>query len=106
MLTCEDFGPHPVGEDYIMYRYSVDGVPTVGWTTYTEPIYFPEESHHELEYYCVDLLGNQEETNVADFYVDHTKPVMDLYHDPVKVLGGNSPKRDIYASLLNYEFMN
>ena len=49
--------------------------------------------------------GRPDPADVVRKQVDR-KPVMDLYHDPVKVLGGNSPKRDIYASLLNYEFMN
>ncbi len=75
ILECEDLGPHPVGWEYIKFRYRVDEGNWNAWTNYGGPFVFPEESHHELEYYCVDRLGNEELVNEADFYVDHTKPV-------------------------------
>ncbi|MCD4770890.1 lamin tail domain-containing protein [archaeon] len=88
VLECEDFGPHPVGEEYMLFRYRVDEGLGFGawtaWTNYTNPFVFPEESHHELQYYCVDSLGNEEVANTADFYVDHTKPVtIKTYGEPL-----------------------
>ncbi|MFH1787878.1 MAG: hypothetical protein ABH834_00685, partial [Candidatus Altiarchaeota archaeon] len=74
-LSCEDQLPHPSGVQYIAYKYSVDGSPIQDWTTYTGPFSFPEESHHVLEYRCVDNVDNMETANVREYYVDHTKPV-------------------------------
>jgi hypothetical protein len=34
------------------------------------------------------------------------KDPIDLYSKPVKSMRENNPNKDIYASLLNYEFMN
>ena len=31
---------------------------------------------------------------------------LDLYQNPVRTMRENNPEKDIYASLLNYEFMN
>ena len=81
VLTCSDNDPHPVGADYIMYKYTVDGELEQDWINYTQGedgIHFPKESHHELEYYCVDRLGNVESENYVDFYVDHSKPYTNL----------------------------
>ncbi|MFH8086875.1 MAG: hypothetical protein QW609_03585, partial [Candidatus Aenigmatarchaeota archaeon] len=72
-LSCSDQEPHPVGEDKIYYRYYYNGVWT-DWIEYTEPISFPEECLHELEYYCVDLLGNAEKAKREIDEVDNTPP--------------------------------
>lgn len=83
VLTCEDTEPHPVGWDYIMYKYTVDGELILDWTMYEGAFSFPEESHHILEYYCVDLLGNAEEVNMLEMYVDHTPPTtVKTYGEP------------------------
>jgi len=86
-LTCTDPQPHPVGDITIYYRYRVDeGYGFGGWTgwsTYADPIWFPQESHHELEYYCEDALGNKETTHTEEFYVDHTPPTtLKVYGQP------------------------
>ena len=73
-LTCIDPEPHPVNDVTIYYRYYVNGLLEQNWTTYKEPFGFPEESKHELEYYCVDALGNEEEHQFEIDYVDHTPP--------------------------------
>jgi len=75
-LTCEDQQPHPVDHQKIYYRYRVDdgNWPTT-FTEYTGAFKFPEESKHELEYYCVDALGNEERHQFEIDYVDHTPPV-------------------------------
>jgi cysteine-rich repeat protein len=94
VLGCYDQQPHPVGEDYIMYKYTVDGILVQDWVEYTQGddgIHFPEESHHVISYYCVDLLGNTESENVLEVYVDHTKPVTTkTYGEPLyeAVVGG------------------
>ena len=74
-LTCVDPLPHPVNHEEIYYRYFVDDVLVKDWTKYTEQFSFPEESKHDLEYYCVDALGNTEEVKTETDYVDHTPPV-------------------------------
>jgi len=75
-LTCKDSEPHPVDHEVIYYRYRVDdgNWPTT-FTEYTGAFKFPEESKHELEYYCVDALGNEERHQFEIDYVDHTSPV-------------------------------
>jgi len=75
MLTCQDNYPHPVGERDIKYRYKVNDGEFGEWMLYEGPFSFPEESMHTLEYYCTDLLGNEEQHNTQILYVDHTKPV-------------------------------
>ena len=80
-LTCTDQDPHPVGIDNTQYRYRVWNETENGWNDWTdwfvycESFSFPEESYHELEYYCNDSLGNEEQHHFQYYYVDHTKPV-------------------------------
>ncbi len=74
-LTCVDPEPHPVDDVTIWYRYFVDDVLTQDWTVYTGQFSFPEESKHDLEYYCIDALDNAEQVKTETDYVDHTKPV-------------------------------
>ncbi|MEA3248540.1 MAG: hypothetical protein U9Q73_02430, partial [Nanoarchaeota archaeon] len=86
-LTCVDPEPHPVNDVTIYYRYRVDEGQGYGsWTelfTYYEAFVFPEESKHELEYYCVDALGNEEEHKFEIDYVDHSKPITNItYGEP------------------------
>ncbi|RJQ15955.1 hypothetical protein C4573_06180 [Candidatus Woesearchaeota archaeon] len=74
-MTCVDKMPHPVGHVELSYRYRFsDDCKTWGewsdWINPNEPtdipnnepveqtIYFEEDSCHQLEYYCEDLLGN------------------------------------------------
>jgi hypothetical protein len=44
--------------------------------------------------------------DIADIVKTEKDPVKDAYQNPVKVLAGKSPERDVYSALLNYEFMN
>ncbi|MEM7827050.1 MAG: Ig-like domain-containing protein [Candidatus Aenigmatarchaeota archaeon] len=73
-LTCIDQEPHPVNHVKIYYRYKVDEGSWTEWTEYTEPIQYGEDSQHTLEWYCVDELGNTEETHVEYDRVDTTPP--------------------------------
>ncbi|NOQ37776.1 hypothetical protein GQ472_02700, partial [archaeon] len=68
-MSCWDVEPHPVNNVSLWYRYRIsDDCETWGnWTDWIDPagphivkktIYFEEDSCHELEYYCVDGLGN------------------------------------------------
>jgi len=92
-LTCADVNPHPVGSDYIKYRYNVDGGAWTNWMTYEAPFTFPEESLHTLQYYCVDKLGNTEETKVEKDNVDNTPPVItDTRVDDCAVHSGTGVK--------------
>ncbi|MFH1238137.1 MAG: hypothetical protein ABIH79_02345 [archaeon] len=92
-LTCVDPEPHPVNDVITYYRYYVDDV-MQGWIIYQDPFSFPEESHHILEYYCVDALNNVEVTHIEDYYVDHSKPTTSInYGIPlVNDSSDNSPK--------------
>lgn len=76
-LTCNDPEPHPVGGETIYYRYFLDGNMVINWTQYTGEFGFPEESEHELQYYCVDALNNKETTHIETYLVDHTPPITD-----------------------------
>ena len=57
--------------------------------------YMPRDKTYEGRESIADVVRKQ-----AD------KQPIDLYQNPVKVLGGDNPSRDIYASLLDYKFMN
>lgn len=57
-LTCTDQQPHPVNDVVIKYRYKVDDGLFTDWISYSSPFTFPQDSRHELQYYCVDALGN------------------------------------------------
>ena len=78
-MTCTDAQPHPVDHVNVYYRYRVDEGAGYGdwteWTQYTEEFGFSEESKHEMEYYCIDALNN-EETHLFEIdFVDKTPPV-------------------------------
>ncbi len=77
-LTCEDQNPHPVDQVKIYYKYYVDGIinDTQGedWTLYGGQFTYPEDTYHELYYYCIDKLGNKGPTHVEMDIVDTQKP--------------------------------
>jgi len=54
------------GVNYIMYKLN-DG----DWITYVESFVVTEDGDHTLYYYSVDLAGNVEPTNEADFKIEH-----------------------------------
>jgi hypothetical protein len=58
--------------------------------------------------YTLDISyqGRPDPVDMVRKQVDR-EPTADFYQNPVKaMMGGNSPKRDIYASLLNYKFLS
>lgn len=67
-FECSDIDPHPVGDvkTYWRWRYSELGDVWTDWSETMEyddnegPINFDEASFHEIEYWCVDALGNEE----------------------------------------------
>ena len=75
ILSCTDQNPHPVDDVKIYYRYFVDDVLHQDWTQYTGPIQYNEDTNHRLEWYCVDALGNTEQTHTQVERVDTTPPV-------------------------------
>ncbi|MBU4299604.1 hypothetical protein L6303_04295 [archaeon] len=94
-LTCKDAFPHPVDHVSLWYRYrfneSCDNLDGSEWTAWVDPnggdlngnpyllekiIHFPEDSCHELEYYCVDGLGNTGPINSEIDIVDTQPPVI------------------------------
>jgi len=96
-LDCTDQQPHPVDHEKMCYKISFDldqdgyntdqycaqfgGQMENDWCcvdvssenkyTFT----FQEDSLHDLEYYCVDALGNQNKVDLEYFKVDSTSPV-------------------------------
>jgi len=90
-LWCEDQIPHPVGQNTLYWRYSkytgedwtgeVSYDPISGWYSATSDgpddfveVSFPNDCWHDLEYYCVDHLGNAEDPNVQYYVVDTVAP--------------------------------
>ena len=74
-FTCEDLGDHQVGGETIYYKYYVDGLLEQDWTVLENwNFYFPEDSNHELYYYCVDALGNEGEVHMEYDIVDTLAP--------------------------------
>ncbi|MFH1442682.1 MAG: hypothetical protein ABIG96_01490 [Candidatus Micrarchaeota archaeon] len=76
-LTCEDQQPHPSDAVVIKYRYKVDDGAFTEWTTYSQPFTYKEDSRHELEWYCEDVLGNVEQKHVEVEKVDSQSPTVE-----------------------------
>ncbi len=95
-LDCVDQEPHPVEQETVCFRVSYDDP---SWHYITgqycsvyggnmsdddyccvyvgdEPFefYFMEDSVHDLEFYCVDHLGNTEETTDLEYFKVDTEP--------------------------------
>jgi len=87
-LTCTDQQPHPVDHSSLKYRYrfanNCGDLSGASWSNWQDPIgdpivkpvTFPEDSCHELEYYCVDALGNAEDIHSEIDVVDSKPPVI------------------------------
>jgi cysteine-rich repeat protein len=113
-LDCQDKQPHPVDHEKMCYRISFDD-PETPWLTcdycaefggtvegewcclekvslpYT--FTFEEDSLHDLEYYCNDTLGNENQPDIEYFKVDSTPPVTTkTYGQPLVETGGGYPK--------------
>ena len=83
-LTAED---DSAGVDYTMYKVD-DGE----WILYVDSFVITKDGEHTLYYYSVDLVGNIESTNEADFKMVHT--TYDVYFGtvspPPKVVSNQS----------------
>ncbi|MFH0971429.1 MAG: hypothetical protein V1835_02570, partial [Candidatus Micrarchaeota archaeon] len=90
-LSCSDVYPHPVDHIQMYYRWRLDGGE---WTDWYMPegtettIQFEEDSVHEMEYYCEDVLGNKGQTYVETDRVDATPP------ETEKIIMGNKTECD------------
>ncbi|MFH1106579.1 MAG: hypothetical protein V1787_01665, partial [Candidatus Micrarchaeota archaeon] len=84
-LTCIDPEPHPVDHATIYYRYSINGDDPTEWMQYAEPFTYPEDSRHTLEYYCTDLLGNEEQHQFETDVVDTQAPELEKFIGDPKV---------------------
>lgn len=78
-ISCEDGGVHPVDHSSLHWRYNINGLNWTDWMVVEEgelTFTFPEDSEHTVEYYCVDVLGNEEEHNFEIDIVDTMPPVI------------------------------
>lgn len=93
-MDCDDKPEeHPVGVDELCYKVDLDGSDVTNdycnnyhgqlttndngggeWCCVEAPytLYFKEETYHELEYYCVDKLGNEGDIDIEKFKVEGT----------------------------------
>ncbi len=93
-LDCEDQGDHPVDHEKIWFNVDLDGEDVTEDYCEKEEIngyfdeetgfcliegeeapvtfYFGEESEHNLEYYCIDALGNEGPVDEEKFKVEGT----------------------------------
>ncbi|MCK5018647.1 MAG: hypothetical protein KAS32_16420, partial [Candidatus Peribacteraceae bacterium] len=99
-MDCVDKQPHPVGEDLVCFRVELDGDDATedycdnyynegavydmnddGYCCLVGPVdfNFGEETEHNLDYYCVDLLGNEGEHDDEKFKVEGTVFEVPLY---------------------------
>lgn len=62
-----------------------------GWSLYEQPFNGIDESCHVVEYYSVDLLGNEEEVNWQCMFVDKTRPVVEKQNPESGVPGSGEP---------------
>ncbi len=76
-LTCNDQEPHPSDAITIKYRYKLDDEEFTDWITYSGTFTYEEDSRHELEWYCVDALGNVEQTHSEVEKVDSQPPIVE-----------------------------
>lgn len=86
-LSCSDNGNHPVDDVSIFYRYryadDCSDLENADWGVWIEEgseyiLHFSEDSCHELEYYCVDALGNEEVVESEIDIVDTQSPVITI----------------------------
>ncbi|RLF34681.1 MAG: hypothetical protein DRN03_06465, partial [Thermoplasmata archaeon] len=88
-LTCTDQEPHPVNNEEVCYKVSLDDSDVTadycdkalenGWCCVASPttIIFKEDSLHDLEYYCRDALGNANDPELEYFKVDSQPPIIE-----------------------------
>jgi hypothetical protein len=81
-LSCTDQLPHPVDNVKIYYKIDWKNQSGDAWQEgqWVEDgsfvtIKYPEDSYHKLSWYCVDALGNAENTNSEIDAVDTLPPV-------------------------------
>jgi len=94
-LNCTDQQPHPSDNVTLYARYKVDDGSWVDLTTSNGYVQFtfPEDSVHTLEYYCVDVLGNTEQTHTEVDKVDTVPPMTTkAYGQPLVETDGGYPK--------------
>ncbi|MBI4019849.1 MAG: hypothetical protein HY367_00840 [Candidatus Aenigmarchaeota archaeon] len=79
-LSCEDQEPHPSDHVSMHWRFRINGGEWSEWQwndgSVTE-ISFDEDSRHELEFFCTDVLGNEEEHQTEVDIVDSQPPVIE-----------------------------
>ncbi|MFQ6106374.1 MAG: OmpL47-type beta-barrel domain-containing protein [Thermoplasmata archaeon] len=72
-LTAADGGNPPVGLNRTLYRAWAGG--WTPWQEYSSPFNLGTEGLNMVEFYSVDLLGNQEIAQVVSLIVDDTPPL-------------------------------
>ena len=89
-LSCRDTEPHPVDHVQLSYRWRLDGGEWTQWIVDGESVSlnFSEDSVHEIEYKCADILGNEVSYTEID-RVDTTPP------NTTKTVMGNHTACDV-----------
>ncbi len=82
-FSCVDQQPHPVNNNTIFWQYRVDEGTGYGeWSETFEfegnetSFTFPQNSRHELQYWCEDALGHSTQTYREFDYVDSEPPIL------------------------------
>ncbi len=82
-FSCIDQQPHPVNNNTIFWKYRVnEGEGYGAWSQTFEfegnetSFTFPENSRHELQYWCEDALGHSTDTYTEFDYVDSEPPIL------------------------------
>ncbi|MEM5855046.1 MAG: hypothetical protein QXX07_03335 [Candidatus Aenigmatarchaeota archaeon] len=99
-LSCSDQQPHPVDQVKIYYRYYLEGGEKPEFTEVDgSQVTFkiPEDCRHIVEYYCVDALGNEEQTKTEIDDVDNKPPEIKLWVSDCAIHCGKTVK--IYANV-------
>ncbi len=78
---------------YSMSRITAPANPVADFEKGVNGVNYNPKDRYEGRVSIADAVGKQDKQ-------------LDLYQKPVKSMRENNPEKDIYASLLNYEFMS
>ena len=97
-LSCEDQLPHPSGISKLCYQITLDGDAQEEVCEYTDEVvvHFPEESEHQLDFYCVDnvnkisaLYSEMFKVEGEEFIIEELKEKWNLISIPFNLLSND-----------------